>query len=391
MNNIVRESALLCDASFSAIPLLEALKAKGLYVAVCGSRPGDPGHAQADASFNFDYSDKKKLLQIVRKNSFDYLVPGCTDVSYSSCAWVARKLGLPGYDCEEVTQVINHKDAYRNIGKEKGYPIPKFETEVQNFGEIEFPALLKPMSSFSGRGIVRFDKYSHLKKFIDQGDFNGMRGNVLLEEFAEGQLYSHSAFLRSGKIAIDFFVNEYCTIHPYQVNSSYVSTKLSRVIQKRMRGWLEAFAGDLKLTDGLLHTQFISDGTSLYLVESCRRCPGDLYSLLIEKSTGINYSDLYVSSFIRSSYCLPKIVARKNYSRFTLSVSKEVIFMSAGMTLANAKVTFFPIKKTGELLAAAPMDRAGIFFVEHSSKNKMETLTENLGNIATIDSLNKCS
>ena len=382
-----RKSALLCDASFSAIPLLEALRAEGLFVAVCGSRAGDPCHALADASYDFDYSNKKKLLKVVKENHFDYLVPGCTDVSYISCAWVAEKLRLPGFDSEMAVKVINLKDEYRKIGKEKGYPIPVYETEVENFKKLKFPALLKPMSSFSGRGIVRFEKYSQLKDFIDRGEFAALRDNVLLEEFAKGQLYSHSAFLKAGKITKDFFVNEYCTIHPYQVNSSYVSTNLSTDIRKKMRQWLEFFAKDLKLVDGLLHTQFISDGKSIYLVESCRRCPGDLYSLLIEKSTGINYAALYVSSFIDSSYVGKLKGSRKNYSRHTLSLNRDAIFISASMAFKNSKVSYLPIKKIGEVVRAAPMDRAGIFFVEHSSKRTMESLTKNLYKFAMFEAL----
>lgn len=382
-----KKSALLCDASFSAIPLLEALKAKELFVAVCGSRSEDPCHTLADASFDIDYSNKKKLLKLVADNHFDYLVPGCTDVSYISCAWVADQLDLPGFDDERAVRAINHKDEYRELGKAMGYPIPAYETSVDNFKNVSFPALLKPMSSFSGRGIIKFDKYFSLRSFIDRGEFLALDGNVLLEEFAKGNLYSHSAFLKSGKIITDFFVNEYCTVYPYQVNSSYVSTKLSTGIQKKMRTWLERFAEDLNLVDGLLHTQFISDGKKIYLVESCRRCPGDLYSLLIQKSTGINYASLFVSSFIESPF--PEVIQahRRNYSRHTLSVDRDVIFMSARMALENSKISYVPIKKAGELLRAAPMDRAGIFFVESSSQSAMESLTSNLYKVAMIETL----
>lgn len=382
-----KKSALLCDASFSAIPLLEALKEKGLFVAVCGSRSGDPCHALADASFDIDYSNKKKLLKLVADNHFDYLVPGCTDVSYISCAWVADQLGLPGYDDERAVRAINHKDQYRELGKTMGYPIPAYETSIDNFKNVSFPALLKPTSSFSGRGIIKFDKYSSLRSFIDRDEFLALDGNVLLEEFAKGNLYSHSAFLKSGEIITDFFVNEYCTVYPYQVNSSHVSTKLSTGIQRKMRSWLEKFADDLSLVDGLLHTQFISDGKKIYLVESCRRCPGDLYSLLIQKSTGINYASLFVSSFIESPF--PRVIKahRRNYSRHTLSVDRDVIFMSARMALENSKISYVPIKKAGELLRAAPMDRAGIFFIESSSQSTMESLTSHLYKVAMIETL----
>jgi hypothetical protein len=382
-----KKSVLLCDASFSSIPLLKALKDKGLYVGVCGSRLSDPCHSLADASFDIDYSEKKKLLKVFTDNHFNYLVPGCTDVSYISCAWVAGKLNLPGYDDDSAVKVINHKNEYRKIGKAMGYPIPPYETSVERFSSLNFPALLKPMSSFSGRGIIRFEHYSALKRFIDKGKFIGLEGNVLLEEFVMGDLYSHSAFLKSGKILIDFFVNEYCTIHPYQVNSSYLSTKLSMAIQRQMRVWLEKFASDLNLVDGLLHTQFISDGKNIYLIESCRRCPGDLYSLLIQKSTGINYASLFISPYIKSPFPQVGQIHRKNYSRHTLSIQKDVIFMSARLNIENSKITYVPIKKAGELLRAVPMDRAGIFFIESSTKGTMESLTKNLYKLAMIETL----
>jgi hypothetical protein len=208
-----------------------------------------------------------------------------------------------------------------------------------------------------------------------------------LEEFATGQLYSHSAFLKNGKITIDFFVNEYCTVNSYQVNSSYVSTKMAGQVQKKMRSWLESFAKELNLVDGLLHTQFISDGTSVHLVESCRRCPGDLYSLLIQKSTGVDYPGLYVSSFIQAPYQKAVRGKSKNYSRHTLSIGRDVIFLSAGMAISNPNVSYIPIKRSGELLRAAPMDRAGIFFIEHPNPREMQKLTKDLYKVAKLETL----
>src|SRR5690349_17331663 len=107
------KTVLLCDAAFSAIPILLALKRMGYRVAVCGGRPNDPGHRLADISFVIDYSDKELLLGVVTDEAIDFLVPGCTDVSYFSCAWVAERLGLPGYDTSEVTNTVHRKDAFR--------------------------------------------------------------------------------------------------------------------------------------------------------------------------------------------------------------------------------------------------------------------------------------
>ena len=49
---------------------------------------------------------------------------------------------------------------------------------------------------------------------------------------------------------------------------------------------VELISERLSLVDGLLHVQFILDSGRYWFVEMTRRCPGDLYSLLIEMSTG---------------------------------------------------------------------------------------------------------
>jgi len=56
--------------------------------------------------------------------------------------------------------------------------------------------------------------------------------------------------------------------------------------------------------------------------------------------------------------------------------------------MEKTNITYVPIKKTGEILRAAPMDRAGIFFLEYLSRNAMETLTADLFKFAKIETLN---
>ena len=100
-NNETR--VLLVDAGFSAIPLLNVLKDNGYYVGVCGSKKEDPCHKLADKSHLIDYSDVASLETIYTKYKYSFLVAGCTDVSYISCANLAEKLKIPGFDSSETT------------------------------------------------------------------------------------------------------------------------------------------------------------------------------------------------------------------------------------------------------------------------------------------------
>jgi hypothetical protein len=211
---------------------------------------------------------------------------------------------------------------------------------------------------------------------------------VIAEEFIDGKLYSHSAFIKNGKIVVDFFVNEYCTVYPYQVNSSHIATELHLNIKNGLKEWTEKFANDLNLCDGLIHTQFISDNSSFYLIEVARRCPGDLYSQLIEKSTGINYAELYSMPFMGIE--LPNnvnIKKEKFVARHTVSVDKECVFISSSVNLDCKSIENIQLKYSGEPMKTAPFDKSGIFFVEFFSRDDMQNKTELLKNFTSIKKL----
>ncbi|MBC7513225.1 MAG: carbamoyl-phosphate synthase small subunit [Herminiimonas sp.] len=377
--NTTQKKVLLCDAAFSAMPLLEALKAARFHVAVTSGRPQDPCHALAHQSLPIDYSDRQALQELVREHRFDFIVPGCTDISYLAASTVARALGLPGFDREEIVNVIHDKGLFREYAQKQGYPIPRATGVMTDAVALAFPILIKPVDSFSGKGIEKVDTPAELDASHQQAIRHSPSGQVLFEEFVEGRLYSHSAFLRNGAIDSDFFVSEYCTVHPYQVNSSCMANRLDPVVKQKMRGWLTTFAQHADLCDGLVHTQFISRNGEIWLIESTRRCPGDLYSRLIATSTGVDYAALYVSGFCGSADRAGAPVPQSRpISRHTVSLNEDCHFVDTTLSLPNVALTYVPIRKTGEFLRAAPFDRAGIYFIEHASLEVMEATTEQI-------------
>ena len=138
-------------------------------------------------------------------------------------------------------------------------------------------------------------------------------------------------------------------------------------VKQGLRKWTEEFANDLNLCDGLIHTQFISDNEIFYLIEIARRCPGDLYSQLIQKSTGINYAELYSMPFCGVE--LPDSIEKKEtkfISRHTVSVDSECIFMSSSLNINSITTQNVQLKYCGEKMKAAPFDKSGIYFIEYN-------------------------
>lgn len=382
------KKVLLCDANFCVLPILQSIMSKNYNLSVVGSLADDPAHQIAHNSFLIDYSKVEILYKHIQEKKYNFIVPGCNDRSYLSLSEIAEKLNYVGFDKYETALTIHHKDKFRIFAQNHLYPVPKSVYNITEIGLLKFPIMIKPIDSFSGKGIYKVNNISDVEKYWNEARKYSKNDNVIAEEFIEGKLYSHSAFIKNKKIIVDFFVNEYCTVYPYQVNSSNITTELCETIQNKLRVWTEQFANDLNLVDGLIHTQFISDNKMFFLIEIARRCPGDLYSQLIEKSTGIDYAELYMTPFLGKE--LPDKIEKKEnrfISRHTVSVEKECIFISSGVNLENKNIQNVQLKYSGQKMKPAPFDKSGIYFIEHDSAKVMEEKTEKLKDYIVMETL----
>lgn len=384
--------AVLVGSSFSAAPLFFALKRRGLEVWVCGNAENDPCHQYADRSFYFDYSVTEKLASFLKSVSVDYLVPSCNDYSYMSCAALAKQHGFPGFDRFDVAQILHTKVSFRKFTEAEGIPAPRARQlrsvdQVAAF-DLPQPLLFKPDDSFSGRGMTKASPEADLSSVIEQALKASRSGQVLVEEFVEGSLHSHTAFIEDGDIVFDTFVDEFCTVYPFQVDCSNHPTRLSTVIQQAMRTSIRQLIGALQLCDGLLHTQFISNGSEVWLIECMRRCPGDLYGGLVERSTGVSYHDLVVAKYLGERYILPnRNDVPKPCSRHTVSVKERIVAHAFSHHAPAKSVDVVQLKISGEVLEPAPYDKLAILFAEHRSEEEMLQVAPRWADHVTIQSL----
>lgn len=383
---------LLIGTSFSAAPLLSALKRKGHHVTVCGGFKSDPCHAYADASLYIDYSSPEALLEAVQKGEFDYIVPSCNDYSYLSGAVVASECGFLGFDTLETTGILHDKSKFRAFMGSNGFPVPRsFRTEEIERGQLSdltFPLLVKPTDSFSGRGVTKITCPEKLPEALEAARNASRSGSATVEEFVEGTLHSHSAFVRAKKIAVDFFVDEFCTVYPYQVNCSNHPSALSDTVRATVRSVMDRMIKALDLTDGLLHTQFMVNGDRVWIIECMRRAPGDLYGQFVGWSTGIDYADLFVRPFIGEDLPAAMSLSEPRFmGRHTISTKAPVIVADFSYNIPAQTVRIIPLKSSGEQMDPAPFDKLAILFAEFNDCEEMLAISPYLDKYVAITPL----
>jgi hypothetical protein len=353
---------LLVDTAFAAAPIYRYLVDAGHEVWVMGNRPQDQLAAKAGSKWlQQDYSRTDEVREHLRRLQIDCLVPGCTDVSIETCLELGADSGL--VDSPQTNAILANKAAFRRLCIDLRLPAP------QTVREADFPKpgrfICKPVDAFSGRGITVFDGMDSagMQEACQAARRASPTANVLIETFEAGDLYSCSGFIEHQKLKQVFYVREGSSANPFAVDTSYVAWDLPRSCTDTLTTALESLSSALRLKDGLLHTQFIFADGAPFIVEVSRRCPGDLYPLLIEYSTGYPYAAKYASYFIGAKLSCGG-AARRHVLRHTVASMDTVVYAGLKFRAAQSVLGYFPILQVGQMLLARQGSRAGILFTE---------------------------
>lgn len=360
---------LLVDTNLASLPIAQSLEEAGHEVHTVGANPADTlALLRQERHVQLDYAHWPDLRRLFLSGRFDALVPGCNDMSYESCSRVAEDLRLPGYASSEVSAQLNDKAAFRALAARLGLPTPR----VLSFQEAclrHGPVIVKPVDAYSGRGVTALDS-SHreaLEKACRQAQLMSRTGQFLIEEFVSGQLFSHSAFLKDQRVIQDAFVQEHCQAFPYAVDTSWVDSGLATEVKASIRHSVERLARGLSLRDGLIHTQFIAQAEHAWIIEPTLRCPGDLYSRLIDLSLSMRYAENYWRPFLGE----PPIVATpkkpNRVVRHTVTFTEPGSFQGLQFSSPWPVIEFYPLCRVGKAHAKAPLGRAGILFLQCST------------------------
>jgi biotin carboxylase len=358
------EKVLLLDTNVSSYPIYKYLTTEGYDVHTIGKNPNDFLAKFANKYVQIDYSNKPDLIDYIDKNNIKFIIPGCNDASYEACTSINNEGRFPGLESFNNNEILNKKEKFRQFASISNLPIPAVYSN-RSISEINLPLIIKPTDAFSGKGIstiTNLNKES-LNAAISDAIFNSRSKSYLIEEYVRGQLHSHSAFLSNGVIIKDFFVEEMCVANPYAVDTSRVVNNLNDHITTAIRDAIGIIASKLGLVDGLIHTQFICNENSVWLIEPTRRCPGDLYSKLIELSTGFNYVENYTRPFLGLAYNIKKDNSHARLVfRHTITSPKKNKFCSFKKNHEINISEFIPLALAGDHIEAAPAGRIGIFF-----------------------------
>lgn len=389
-----KKKLLIAGGGYADIPLIQAGKALGFHVISSGSRADDMGHRYSDECHLVDFSDERAMLKLAQALQIDAICACCNDFSALTAAYVAEQMGLPGHDSHANAQIIHHKDKYRQFAVEHSIPSPRAEgfesvdDALASLGRFSFPLIIKPVDLTGGKGISKITQVAEARGALELAFDRSRAKRVVVEEFIEGTRHGLSTFVRNGKVVFHFSDNEHYYLNPYLVSAASTPGDVPPEAVAKLCSTSEKIVALLGLKTGIFHIQFILRGNEPFIIEICRRAPGDLYTRFVQHATGVDYP-AYIVRAAAGMNCddLVQVPAQGNFTRHCVMTSRngKVINIHVEPSVQENIIDEFMWWKPGDVIEDFLAQKLGIVFLRFGSLSEMLDKSAKLQELINVE------
>jgi biotin carboxylase len=192
-------SLLVFGGGPAQLGLLEAARARGIWVAVCDRDPAAPGFVYADRRCIVSTDDGPAIDRLASALSLDGLIAPGTDTPVAVAARVAEKLGLPHPISAATAVLATNKLRQREALAAAGVPQPRWEVVSSLEGVSIAPPLVVKAADRTGRtGLSLVRRQPELDDALAAARRASRSGAVLVEEYVEGPEVTVTGFSAAG-------------------------------------------------------------------------------------------------------------------------------------------------------------------------------------------------
>ncbi len=286
--------ALVLCGGIPQIALIKELKSRGITTLLADMNENVPARSYADEFYKVSVLDVAGVRQLAKEQKVDFLITVCADQVLQVVAEVSEDLNLPCYIDFETAENVSKKSYMKRIFRENGVPTSSFvlmdKFDEEKIKHLEFPLIVKPVDSYSSRGVCKVNSVAELTAAFDVAVNISRSKNAIVEEFVEGDEISVDVYVENGKAHVLCLTNLYKIGEDgkFVINRSCIPANVSSDIAAQIADTAQKIADAFGLKDTPMLIQLISNGKKISVVEFCARTGGGIKFLMIKKVSGFD-------------------------------------------------------------------------------------------------------
>lgn len=282
----VKKSVLFLGGAEIMIPALKFAKEIGFHVILNDMNFNASGKKLADVFINFDSSDYQSLSKwvLMNKHKFDISFCYCGgDHGLLTAAIIHNIMQIPSNTIESTFNGLD-KGLMKQCWAQNikiNFPTSSvirsqndLDKELINY---DFPLVIKPVDSSGSRGVTIVNSKKKVNQAFKMAKKYGMSGDVLIEEYLEGQHVDVNGILYDGELYPMGIAERYFTKSPFPVPKYGVFPyKSSPEMKANIYQQLKMSALSMGLTNGPVKADAVICDNKPYIYEVTPRFHGDI-------------------------------------------------------------------------------------------------------------------
>ncbi len=302
--------AAVIGASREAAHTIKKAREHGIRVLALDGNPRAEGLKTADYSMVVDISDENAVIETLKKEKPDFVLPVPIGRYLTTTGAVNDALGLPGISREMAVlctdKYLFHQklsgDGLRechctavNYGVEKAGTADGTDAKI-DMREFLFPAILKPRYGSGSRGIYMADNREQLRKFLPLTAGEA----YVLEECIAGEEYGVDGAVTEDGFQMILLRKKINTPPPARQAVGYFSVLPADEFRLQVQQYMADIISSLGLKECLLHADIIKGAKGPFVIELSARPSGhNLHNLFTPLCTGVDMAEEYIKYQMR--------------------------------------------------------------------------------------------
>jgi len=288
---------------------MEAASRLGIEVVVGSEHRSALAILMEDRQLRLDFHDVERSTQRIvafAKGHPLNAVVAVDDTGTLLAASAAEALGLP-HNPVDAVEAARDKARMRQRFQAAGLLTPGFrsvdpdEDPAAVAALVHFPCVVKPLDLSGSQGVVKADDadgfpgvLQRVRAIVAACRRDGVRPDVLVEDFIAGDEVAVEALLRAGELDVLAIFDKPDPLNgPFFEETIYVTpSRLTNERQAEIRETTMRAARALGLTDGPIHAELRINDRGIWMLELAARSIGGLCSRTLRFGSGISLEEL---------------------------------------------------------------------------------------------------
>jgi biotin carboxylase len=288
------KSIMIFGAGINQLELINEASKLGIATVVIDPQNNPPGKDLANYFYVVSGNDYETTLKIALKHKISGIVTGQMEKPMRLMARLAKDLGLIFHTPEVLEKsldkwLMKQEFIRHSIPCASGFLLKLSEnTDAKN--PYNYPLIIKPRDAYSSRGVYKVNSADELKCHLEETRSYASNGDVIIEEFLQGQELSIETITFRGKTSIIQFTEKFITPYPNTVELAHFQPAyLDSLTKEKVTSVIHRTIQAIGIDNSAAHTEIMLTKDGPKVIEIGARLGGDfIASHLARESTGVS-------------------------------------------------------------------------------------------------------